>query len=84
MIASLCEEVQKLKHKLDVRNNDELCKDSKITSAEEERDEYKHQLEYKGEELYRMKREHREFEQFLKMHYPEDTPERRNWFGKRI
>ena len=46
MITSLCEEVQKLKCKLDVRDDEELYKDSMIASVEEERDVYKCQLEF--------------------------------------
>ena len=83
MIASLSAEVQKLKRKLDMRNDDDLYKDSILASVEEERDEYKRQLEYEREELYRVKREHREFEAFLKLHHPEDAPKRINWMGRR-
>ena len=83
MIASLSAEVQKLKRKLDMRNDDDLYKDSILASIEEERDEYKRQLEYEREELYRVKREHREFEAFLQSRHPGDAPKRHNWMGRR-
>ena len=84
MIASLSAEVQKLKRKLEDRSDNELYRDSIISSVEEERDEYKRQLQYEREELYRVKRENMEFEQFLKSRHPDDGPRRPIWFGRRM
>ena len=85
MIASLRDKVQNLKRKLEQSFDDNsMYKESLVHGAKQERDNYKRQLQYEHEELYRVKREKQELQEFVESRFPKGNgPMRCNIFGRR-